>query len=66
MAAPSAAEMRTWSSADGMFKIEARLAGVLNGKAILATADGKRIEVALEQLSAADQEIVKKRYPQLK
>gem|GEM_PF-2467446 len=50
-----AAEMRTWSAASGGFTIEAELVELRAGDVVrLKTKDGRVIDVALAQLSAAD------------
>jgi hypothetical protein len=51
-------EMRTWSSADGKFTVEARLVEVLDGQPVLRNADGRRLRVPLEKLSEADRQYV--------
>ena len=53
----NAGEVRTWTSLDGNFKIEAELIGISeNGTTvILQKQDKKRISVALDKLSKADQ-----------
>ena len=56
--ARSESESRQWSDATGKFKIEAKLLEVKGGKAILLKADGKKVEVPVDKLSAADQKYI--------
>lgn len=60
---PSAATppgvIRTWRSSDGKFTAEAKFAGKADGKVTLVLPDGKRIEVALDKLSAEDQDYIR-------
>ena len=58
------AESRTWKSSSGRFSTEAELLGFKDGKVKLKKADGKVIEVPLLSLCAADQQYVKKQYPE--
>lgn len=55
----STALAREWKDATGMFKIEAELVAVRNGKVVLEKADGTIISVALDKLCAADQAFLK-------
>ena len=57
----SSAQMRTWTDATGKFTVEGELVDLQSGKVHLKRADGRVITVALEQLSAADQEFAKAR-----
>lgn len=51
---------RTWTSSDGMFKVDAVLVELLStNKVKLRRADGNTIEVPLENLSQADRDFVK-------
>jgi RNA polymerase sigma-70 factor (ECF subfamily) len=52
----SGGETRTWSDATGVFTVEAEMVGLTDGVVYLKLASGKVINVALEQLSANDQE----------
>lgn len=52
-------EMRTWSDATGVFKVEAELVSFANGKVYLKLASGKVIDVDMRKLSADDQEYVR-------
>ena len=45
---------RLWTDSTGRFKVEARLKGVDQGKAILEKSDGSVFEISLERLSASD------------
>ncbi|MBW3596985.1 MAG: hypothetical protein KY475_06885 [Planctomycetes bacterium] len=56
--APATAErppMRTWTSADGRFQVQARLIEHTGGAVTLERAGGQQIEVQMDQLSEADQ-----------
>src|SRR4051794_18610377 len=55
------AEMRTWTSADGKFKVEAELLAVQEGQVSLRVADGTEINVPLTKLSDADRQFAKGR-----
>jgi thiol-disulfide isomerase/thioredoxin len=55
------AEVRTWTSADGKFKVEAELLSVQEGKVSLRKADGTEVAVPLTKLSEADRQFVKGR-----
>jgi thiol-disulfide isomerase/thioredoxin len=55
------AEMRTWTSADGKFKVEAELLSVQDGQVSLRKADGTEIIVPLTKLSDADRQFAKGR-----
>jgi RNA polymerase sigma-70 factor (ECF subfamily) len=50
--------LRTWSDSSGAFSLEARFAGVDQGKVMLKKADGKTVSVPLERLSQADRDFV--------
>ena len=54
------AAIRTWSDATGSYKIEASFIELKNEKVRLKKADGSTVSIALEKLSKADQEFVKK------
>ncbi len=47
--------LRTWTSADGNFKVKATLKSYSNGVAVLLTTDGRELNVPAKKLSAADQ-----------
>lgn len=49
---------RTWTSADGKFKIEAKLLSVIDNVAQLERADGKISKVPVDKLSEADQQFI--------
>jgi len=55
----AAASVRPWSDTTGKYKVEAALAGVEGGKARLKRADGKIVAIAIEKLSAPDQQYVR-------
>jgi hypothetical protein len=57
------AQVRTWTDATGKYSIEAELVGIKDGKVQLRRADGRGVAIALEKLSAADQEYVKRHTP---
>ena len=46
---------RVWTDSTGRFKVEARLKGVNQGKAILEKSDGSVFEISLDRLSLSDQ-----------
>ena len=48
-------DIRTWSDATGKFKIEAKFMSQDKGKVTLEGKDGKRFEIEVGKLSAADQ-----------
>src|SRR3954447_6037028 len=50
---------RPWTDTTGMFRVEAELVAIRNGRVVLEKADGSIITVPLEKLSAADQEYLK-------
>ncbi|MHB0956287.1 MAG: SHD1 domain-containing protein [Pirellulaceae bacterium] len=54
-------EPRTWKDATGSFSVEAEFVDFVDGKLRLKKTDGQVITVALEQLSAADQQYVRTR-----
>jgi WD40 repeat protein len=59
-AAKPAADFRTWTSADGNFRVEAQLASFRGNIVTLRRKDnGKLIPLKLEQLSKEDQELVR-------
>lgn len=51
-------EFRTWTSANGKFKIEAKLRSVINKVAQLEKADGSISKVPVEKLSTTDQQYI--------
>jgi hypothetical protein len=53
--------LRTWTSADGKFKVEAAFVGVVRGNAVLRNEAGKVVRVPLAKLSAADQAFIRKK-----
>src|SRR5262245_13772949 len=55
------AEVRTWTSADGKFKVEAELISVQDDTIQLRKADGTEVTVPLEKLSPADRLFAKSR-----
>lgn len=59
----TASGLRTWTSRNGEFKIEAELVGSENGAARLRRADGKILNVPLEKLSADDEQLVRQKFP---
>lgn len=61
VAVVASAEERKWTDKTGKFSVTAELVGVEDGKAVLRRADGKEISVALDRLSAADQEYIEDR-----
>ena len=54
-------ELRTWTSTDGKFTVEAQFVKAVGGTVYLKRKDGKEIEVAIEKLSPEDQRFVRKR-----
>jgi hypothetical protein len=52
------AKWRTWSDKAGTFKIEAKILGLAGDDVVLKKRDGKIVRLALEELSADDQEWV--------
>ena len=60
-AAKPVARFRTWTSADGKYKVEAKLLVFMDNNVELERKDnGQTIKIALATLSSADQEYVKK------
>lgn len=55
------AKLRTWTSADGKFKVEAAFIGVVRGNAVLRNESGKVVRVPLAKLSAEDQAFIRKK-----
>lgn len=49
---------RTWTDATGQFKIEARMAGYIDGQVTLEKRDGSETVLPIEKLSAADQQFI--------
>lgn len=58
---PSTQSMQTWTDTTGKFKIEAAFVEFKDGKVRLRKKDGSWTTIAIEKLSEADQEYVKKR-----
>lgn len=58
VAGTAVAEVRTWTSADGKFNVEAELLSVQDGKVNLRKADGTEVAVPLTKLSEADRKFV--------
>jgi thiol-disulfide isomerase/thioredoxin len=52
----AAAEVRTWTSADGKFTVQAEMLSVEDGSVSLRKADGTEINVPLTKLSKADRQ----------
>lgn len=59
LAAPAWAAVRTWSSANGKFSVQAELLDVAGGKARLQKTNGKVITVPVVKLSSADRRFLK-------
>jgi SLA1 homology domain 1, SHD1 len=57
-AAKEEAKFRTWTSADGKYKREAKLVSYMNGKIILETREGKRATLELAKLTDEDRQYV--------
>lgn len=55
---PKSEPLRTWTSADGKYITEAKLLSYANGTITIQSRDGKKIKIALDKLSKADQDIV--------
>ena len=55
----SASKMRTWTDATGEFKIDATFVELDGDTVVLKTDDGEDLEIALDQLSAADRSYAK-------
>jgi hypothetical protein len=55
--------LRTWTSADGKFTVEARLVSVEDDTVVLKRADGRMVKIALTKLSDADREFVREQAP---
>jgi hypothetical protein len=53
--------LRTWTSADGKFKLEAAYVGVVRGNAVLRNESGKIVRVPLAKLSEEDQAFIRKK-----
>ncbi len=51
-------EMRTWTDASGTHKVEAQYAGMTGTKVKLTQPNGKKLEIELKKLSAADQKYI--------
>jgi hypothetical protein len=60
VSAASAAEFRTWTDSTGKHTLKAKLDAVEDGKAILIRENGKKVRIAVEKLSKADQEFLEK------
>jgi hypothetical protein len=57
----SRSNYRTWTSADGKYKVEARLVGFTDGVVELERKDnGQKVKIPVEKLSEADQKVVQK------
>ena len=52
------AQVRTWTTADGRYTVEAELVEVVDGSVKLRKSDGQETTVALEKLSEADRRFV--------
>src|SRR6187200_1881456 len=52
------AEVRTWTSADGKFQVEAEMLSVQEGKVSLRKADGTEVTVPLTKLGEADRRFI--------
>jgi SLA1 Homology Domain 1 (SHD1) protein len=50
--------VRTWTSANGANRVEARLLSMAQGQVVIETPQGRQIKVPLEKLSEADQKYV--------
>jgi mono/diheme cytochrome c family protein len=55
----ASAAPRQWTDTSGMFRVEAELIAVRNGRVVLEKPDGSVITVPLEKLSAADHDYLK-------
>jgi hypothetical protein len=55
------AKLRTWTSADGKFKVEAAFVGVVRGNAVLRNEAGKVVRVPLAKLSEEDRAFIRER-----
>jgi hypothetical protein len=51
--------LRTWSDSTGQYQLEARLISVRNDVVRLCNAQGKYFRIAIDRLSAADQDFVR-------
>ena len=51
--------LRTWTSSNGKFTLQAQCVGVTDGKVQLKISDGKTVTLPLEKLSQADQDYLK-------
>ncbi len=51
--------LRTWSDATGTYRLEARLVSVQDNLVRLCNAEGKFFRIAMQKLSAADQQFVR-------
>ncbi len=58
------AEVRTWSSANGKFSVQAELVEVVDGKARLRKEDGQVIAVPIAKLSSVDRKFLMKQQAQ--
>lgn len=52
---------RTWADATGKFTVEAKFGGIIAGKVILLTKDGRKLSLEPSKLSAADQAFLKEK-----
>lgn len=53
--------LRTWSSADGKFRVEAELVKMVAGIVHLKRKDGQVIQVPIDKLSEEDRKLLRKR-----
>ena len=54
-------KLRTWTSSDGLFSVEAEFVSLTAGKVKLKKLDGSIIAIAIEKLSRADREWIDRR-----
>ena len=59
-ASDALAESRTWTSSDGKFSVDADLVETSFSAVVLRRADGKSIQVAIDQLCSADKQFLSK------
>ncbi len=59
----TAQEIRTWSSANGAYSIQAKLVEVTGDSVVLEKEDGQQITVEISQLSQFDQKYIKSQQP---
>jgi uncharacterized cupin superfamily protein len=53
------AKTRTWASADGNFRAEAKFISFISGTVTLEKKDGKRIQVPIDKLALEDQQFIR-------